>query len=160
MSLLDRYNAPLAREALLVRYPELKGALDVCGALLMAHDARMLPPGDKLRAGRIAQAFRQGVGVIQDTEGAQLPLGQLLALHRIKRQISDAALTLTWPFTPTGDGKRIALTPAAHAATERLATYDPYRGDYHGQANHLAAVLADMRALGDGFALRDSEVTA
>lgn len=161
MALLDSYDLPLAREALLVRYPELKGALDVCGALLMAHDARMLPAADKLRAARIAQGCRQGAGVIQEAEGDALPLGELLALARIKRHLRDAALTLPWPFTPTGDGKRIALAPAAQAASERLATYDPYReglaGTYHGQANRVAAVLSDLRDLSAGFALRDSE---
>jgi hypothetical protein len=159
-SLLDTYNTPLAREALLTRYPELKGAIDICGALLMAHDARMLPRADKLRGGRVAQACRQAVGVIQDDDGADLPVGQLVALNLIKKHIRDAALILPWPFTPVGDGKRLALTPAAAAAMERLVIYDPYRdgllGTYHGLGDRLAAVLADLRALADGFALRDA----
>lgn len=159
-SLLDTYDAPLAREALLTRYPELKGAIDVCGALLMAHDARMLPRADKLRGGRVAQACRQAVGVIQDEDGADLPLGQMLALNRVKKHIRDAALILPWPFTPTGDGKRLELTPVAADAMERLVGYDAYRdgllGTYHGQTNRLAAVMADLRTLSEGFALRDS----
>ncbi len=157
--LLDIYDAPRARTAFLARFPEVLGAIDVCGALLMANDARVLTGAQRRKAARVAQGLRQGVGVIQDLGDDTLPVDQHLALLRAKKGIREAALICSWPYTTAGDGRWIALSAQGEAALDRLVAYDPVRDfgrPYNGSTAVLAAVLQDMRDVTSSFSLVDN----
>jgi hypothetical protein len=159
-NLLDFYSGPAARRALLGRYPDLLGLLDVAAALINAHDAGELSAADRARAARIGLALRQVVGHLQEVDGANLDVAELIALARVKKLARDTHLLFTWPFAQTGSGRAVVLDMRASAALERLVSYDPlHERDTAGRplySGGAIGILADLRDLVAGFAMRSN----
>ncbi len=157
-SLID-YNLPSSRMSLLARYSEFAPAMETITALIMAQAAGNLDKTGYRKAANIAGAFRDVAGAVQDFGSADLNLGELIALARIKQAFRDAALVFPWPYNPAGNGEKIiTLTTKAESALTRLASFDPVRDcsdtdtvRYSGRANNLAGLLSDMAEVSNGF---------
>lgn len=145
MRMLLAYQNPVARQEIVDRHPELGAAIDLIAALLRAQDAELFDAPSRARAAAICLAARRYVGYVQETQRANLTIGQELALARLKQAFRDAALVLPWPYNRDGDLVRVSVDQRGLDALARLRGYDFMAGPatYAGSmADDLATLVA------------------
>lgn len=150
--LLD-FDLPEARRTVLGLFPELRRAITTASTLAYLINNELFDAESRPLAARIATAIWAYVGVVQETRRDDFPVGERLALARLKQATRDVALTVSWPTNSDSGAYHLELDQRAVVALERLRAYDRLQGP----SSYVGNMGADVLALADGTTARKAQ---